>query len=149
PSSLACQWSSCACQTPAALSRASRWESVSSEIDTIRLRVSTTSNRFGMRLTRYQTPHRLVSFKSFCIAKPHYFGSTLIDQCHAICHAQCHADCWSQSAIIAVFRLRFRSLAGFSGGNFGGPRRIRTPDPLIRSQVLYPAELSVHCGSIY
>ncbi len=26
----------------------------------------------------------------------------------------------------------------------GGPRRIRTPDPLIRSQVLYPAELSVH-----
>ena len=28
----------------------------------------------------------------------------------------------------------------------GGPRRIRTPDPLIRSQVLYPAELSVHEG---
>ena len=28
----------------------------------------------------------------------------------------------------------------------GGPRRIRTPDPLIRSQVLYPAELSVHLG---
>ena len=25
----------------------------------------------------------------------------------------------------------------------GGPRRIRTPDPLIRSQVLYPAELPV------
>ena len=30
----------------------------------------------------------------------------------------------------------------------GGPRRIRTPDPLIRSQVLYPAELSVRVGSI-
>ncbi len=30
--------------------------------------------------------------------------------------------------------------------NNGGPRRIRTPDPLIRSQVLYPAELSVHEG---
>ena len=28
----------------------------------------------------------------------------------------------------------------------GGPRRIRTPDPLIRSQVLYPAELSVRVG---
>ena len=28
----------------------------------------------------------------------------------------------------------------------GGPRRIRTPDPLIRSQVLYPAELSVRPG---
>ena len=28
----------------------------------------------------------------------------------------------------------------------GGPRRIRTPDPLIRSQVLYPAELSVREG---
>ena len=26
----------------------------------------------------------------------------------------------------------------------GAPRRIRTPDPLIRSQVLYPAELPVH-----
>ena len=25
----------------------------------------------------------------------------------------------------------------------GEPRRIRTPDPLIQSQVLYPAELSV------
>ena len=30
----------------------------------------------------------------------------------------------------------------------GGPRRIRTPDPLIRSQVLYPAELSVHRAEI-
>ena len=28
-----------------------------------------------------------------------------------------------------------------SGEAGGGPRRIRTPDPLIRSQVLYPAEL--------
>ena len=28
----------------------------------------------------------------------------------------------------------------------GGPRRIRTPDPLIRSQVLYPAELSVRAS---
>ena len=26
----------------------------------------------------------------------------------------------------------------------GAPGRIRTPDPLIRSQVLYPAELPVH-----
>ena len=34
-------------------------------------------------------------------------------------------------------------------GGSGGPRRIRTPDPLIRSQVLYPAELSVHCGGVY
>ena len=30
----------------------------------------------------------------------------------------------------------------------GGPRRIRTPDPLIRSQVLYPAELSVREASV-
>ena len=30
----------------------------------------------------------------------------------------------------------------------GGPRRIRTPDPLIRSQVLYPAELSVRYRAI-
>ncbi len=33
-----------------------------------------------------------------------------------------------------------------SDGGSGGPRRIRTPDPLIRSQVLYPAELSVRNG---
>ena len=32
--------------------------------------------------------------------------------------------------------------------DFGEPRRIRTSDPLIRSQVLYPAELSVHFGTI-
>ena len=29
-------------------------------------------------------------------------------------------------------------------GESGAPGRIRTPDPLIRSQVLYPAELPVH-----
>ena len=34
------------------------------------------------------------------------------------------------------------------GDQGGGPRRIRTPDPLIRSQVLYPAELSVREGSV-
>ena len=28
----------------------------------------------------------------------------------------------------------------------GAPKGIRTPGPLIRSQVLYPAELSVHEG---
>ena len=27
---------------------------------------------------------------------------------------------------------------------YGVPRGIRTPDPLIRSQILYPAELWVH-----
>ena len=30
----------------------------------------------------------------------------------------------------------------------GAPGRIRTPDPLIRSQVLYPAELPVHEGDL-
>jgi hypothetical protein len=29
----------------------------------------------------------------------------------------------------------------------GAPRAIRTPDPLVRSQVLYPAELWAHCKS--
>jgi hypothetical protein len=28
---------------------------------------------------------------------------------------------------------------------FGAPKEIRTPDPLVRSQVLYPAELWAHC----
>lgn len=31
-------------------------------------------------------------------------------------------------------------------GISGAPKGIRTPGPLIRSQVLYPAELSVHEG---
>ncbi len=31
------------------------------------------------------------------------------------------------------------------GEFYGAPGRIRTPDPLIRSQVLYPAELPVRC----
>jgi hypothetical protein len=30
----------------------------------------------------------------------------------------------------------------------GAPGRIRTPDPLIRSQVLYPAELPVPCAML-
>ena len=28
---------------------------------------------------------------------------------------------------------------------YGAPKEIRTPDPLVRSQVLYPAELWAHC----
>ena len=28
---------------------------------------------------------------------------------------------------------------------YGALGRIRTPDPLIRSQVLYPTELPIHC----
>ena len=33
----------------------------------------------------------------------------------------------------------------------GAPEEIRTPDPLVRSQVLYPAELRAHCqsGALY
>jgi hypothetical protein len=31
-------------------------------------------------------------------------------------------------------------------GKDGGPRAIRTPDPQIRSLMLYPAELWIHCG---
>ena len=32
-----------------------------------------------------------------------------------------------------------------SPGLFGAPGEIRTPDPLVRSQVLYPTELRAHC----
>ena len=31
---------------------------------------------------------------------------------------------------------------------FGAPREIRTPDQLVRSQLLYPAELWAHGGGI-
>ena len=33
-------------------------------------------------------------------------------------------------------------------GFIGAPERIRTPDPLIRNQILYPAELRAHIKSI-
>ena len=29
--------------------------------------------------------------------------------------------------------------------NYGAPGAIRTPDPLVRSQILYPTELRVRC----
>ncbi len=32
-------------------------------------------------------------------------------------------------------------MCGFLVHQVGAPREIRTPDPLVRSQVLYPAEL--------
>ena len=41
--------------------------------------------------------------------------------------------------IITSINALFRLLKEFTGA----PGRIRTPDPLIRSQVLYPAELPV------
>ncbi len=58
-----------------------------------------------------------------------------------------------------AYSLRWLSRGRASAGQYhirhleetgvgGGPRRIRTPDPLIRSQVLYPAELSVRERSI-
>ena len=34
-------------------------------------------------------------------------------------------------------------------GNNGAPGEIRTPDHLVRSQVLYPAELRAHQGAYY
>ena len=46
---------------------------------------------------------------------------------------------WGQKSINPNRALINQSFLRISGG----PRRIRTPDPLIRSQVLYPAELSV------
>ena len=47
------------------------------------------------------------------------------------------------SAIRVNFATQRSKSSDVLGGDGGGPRRIRTPDPLIRSQVLYPAELSV------
>ena len=41
---------------------------------------------------------------------------------------------------IGIYRLGWES---------GAPGKIRTPDPLIRSQVLYPAELPVLSGPVY
>ncbi len=51
---------------------------------------------------------------------------------------------WERNSRTATKFLKNKYLRGFNGG----PRRIRTPDPLIRSQVLYPAELSVREGVI-
>ena len=41
---------------------------------------------------------------------------------------------------IGIYRLGWES---------GAPGKIRTPDPLIRSQVLYPAELPVPSMPVY
>ena len=49
---------------------------------------------------------------------------------------------WGQKYTARDISFTYKYIENLSGG----PRRIRTPDPLIRSQVLYPAELSVHCA---
>ena len=43
---------------------------------------------------------------------------------------------------MAIKKPTLRGL--FSTALFGAPEEIRTPDPLVRSQVLYPAELRAH-----
>jgi hypothetical protein len=49
----------------------------------------------------------------------------------------------------ALVGMRDRLAVEDVDGNMGGaPGRIRTPDPLIRSQVLYPAELPVREGGV-
>ena len=40
--------------------------------------------------------------------------------------------------------LETRATTAFLSNTFGVPGGIRTPDPLVRSQILYPAELQAH-----
>ncbi len=41
------------------------------------------------------------------------------------------------------------ALPNFAFAKFGTPDRIRTCDPLLRRQMLYPTELRAHLGNIY
>jgi hypothetical protein len=50
------------------------------------------------------------------------------------------ADMLAASALIALLNRKFRSVTG-------APEELRTPDPQIRSLVLYPAELRARIDS--
>ena len=68
----------------------------------------------------------------------------LIDHSRGQAHEHCsftaeNQNLWGRIFIYISYVLLLWNIFSSSGG----PRRIRTPDPLIRSQVLYPAELSV------
>ena len=60
-----------------------------------------------------------------------------------VSHKCCGGYCWGYLCTPDKILQYFNYLRE----SYGGPRRIRTPDPLIRSQVLYPAELSVRKGA--
>ena len=50
-----------------------------------------------------------------------------------------------QAKLIYMNQLLIKKAAPEGAAYYGGLGRIRTPDPLIRSQVLYPTELPIHC----
>ena len=46
------------------------------------------------------------------------------------------------------FTQKKMGIALFGRDFYGAPGEIRTPDPLVRSQILYPAELRAHTGGL-
>ena len=45
---------------------------------------------------------------------------------------------------MSIFARQYKKAADFSAAFPGTLEGIRTPDPLVRSQILYPAELQAH-----
>src|SRR6202035_4607884 len=50
-----------------------------------------------------------------------------------------------RSRVPAIFRVPSTGLMNYGEGVSGAPGGIRTPDPLLRRQMLYPAELRARC----
>ena len=50
-----------------------------------------------------------------------------------------------QAQLTQKYQDLIKKAAPVGAAYYGGLGRIRTPDPLIRSQVLYPTELPIHC----
>src|SRR5580698_5503364 len=47
-------------------------------------------------------------------------------------------------SLLASITVATKPRSGIHADTYGAPGEIRTPDPLVRSQMLYPAELRAH-----
>ena len=114
-----------------------------------------------MCVARFLSPHvglapapNACSFPSF----PHVATCSSFPNCFAICFTDLIPEQQGRFLVAREntpkplinkgFQEISRKLAGVFLRRFGGPRKIRTPDLLIRSQALYPAELWVRCGAV-
>jgi hypothetical protein len=88
-----------------------------------------------------QNKSRLRSLNSTFLSIKYYFSVSRFGANSSIPNASEGIE----REIVDVVQNVTKKAAPEGAAYYGGLGRIRTPDPLIRSQVLYPTELPIHC----
>ena len=131
----------------------SAWQSARRRAGLPQVRVHDLKHTFGLRLraagVSFEDRQDLLGHMSGRITT-HYSGAELANLVDAV--EKACGDGSRKSPALVVLKQKAAGIEDsnrlMSSGNFGAPREIRTPDPLVRSQVLYPAELWARGGGL-